>query len=64
MHVLTLHINICRLCCIATLITGFTFVFTGLSPVNVFNPQHVSIVTLTTGLNPRYCWCGDSRYLT
>ena len=61
---LTQHMNGCSLCSIATLITGFTFVFTSLTPVNVCKLQHVSILTLTTGLNPRHLWLRPSRCIT
>ena len=42
-----MHINGCHLCCIATLTTCFTCIFTNLTPVHVCNLQLVFTNTLT-----------------
>ena len=63
-EMLTLHINACHLCWVATLVTRFTCVFSSFTPVNFHKLQYLFSNTLTIGLNPRHPWWRQSRYIT
>ena len=61
---LELDMDACGLCCVTTLIAGFTFVFTSLTSVNACNLQHFTTVTLAIRCHPRHHWGRHSRYTT
>ena len=63
-RVFELDMNACCLCCIATLIAGFTFLFTGLTSVNACDLQHVTRVAQTIRCHPRRHWGRHFKYTT
>ena len=63
-EMLTLHINACHLCWVATLVTRFTCVFSSFTSINFQKLQYLSSNTLTIRLNPRHPWWRHSGYIT